>query len=120
MKVVRGASHDPVAPERFSGPAELEMLHLTGDDARPDIALVHHHEGAVSVWHSHPGGQNIFVVSGEARIGTEADGEVTLLPGSLAVTPADERHWHGAASGHDATLLAMTWGTTKWETDGPQ
>jgi quercetin dioxygenase-like cupin family protein len=119
MKIVHGASHDPVAAERFTGSAELEMLHLTGDDNRPDIALVHHHEGAVSVWHTHPGGQNIFVVSGHARIGTDADGEVALEPGALVVTPADERHWHGAADGHDATLLAMTWGATAWSTDRP-
>ena len=34
--------------------------------------------------------------------------------------PAGERHWHGAAPGNDSTLLAVTWGTTQWETVAPE
>lgn len=105
---------------RFTGTVELEMLNATPTDDQPDTALVHFRDGAVTFWHSHPGGQQLFVVSGDARIGTEADGEVALRVGSLVVCPADERHWHGAARGADTTLLAITWGTTAWETLAPE
>jgi quercetin dioxygenase-like cupin family protein len=91
---------------------------ITGVDG-PDTALVHFHDGAVTFWHSHPGGQQLFVVSGSARVGTRDDGEVALAQGTLVVCPADEPHWHGAAAGADTTLLAITWGTTAWTDEAP-
>ena len=80
---------------------------------------MHFEDGAVTFWHSHPGGQQLYVVSGDARVGTEADGEVPLATGTLVVCPADEPHWHGAMPGCDTTLLAITWGTTRWTDRAP-
>jgi quercetin dioxygenase-like cupin family protein len=104
---------------RFTGTVELEMLHATPTEEEADIALVHFHDGAVTRWHRHPGGQQLFVHTGHGRVGTEADGEVALEPGALVVTPPGERHWHGAAAGADADVLAITWGTTVWEDAAP-
>ena len=47
------------------------------------------------------------------------DGETELEPGDYVDAPADERHYHGAAAGHDCTFLAITWGTTDWENLAP-
>lgn len=119
MKVISGGDRSAVYGGRFTGAVELEMLNATppeidaGVDG-PDTALVHFHDGAVTFWHSHPGGQQLFVVSGSARVGTEADGETPLATGTLVVCPRDEAHWHGAMPGCDTTLLAITWGTTQW------
>ena len=120
MKVVREGSAAPAAAERFTGRVELEMLHeaAPGED-RPDVAHVHFHDGAVTNWHVHPGGQHLYVASGSARVGTEVDGEVELAVGDLVVSPPGERHWHGAGPGADATILAVTWGTTRWEDEAP-
>jgi quercetin dioxygenase-like cupin family protein len=124
VKVVPDGERTPypagAAGSRFTGAVELEMLHATPIDEQPDIALVHFHDGAVTRWHVHPGGQHLFVHEGSARVGTEADGEVPLEPGALVVTPPGERHWHGAAAGRDAAVLAITWGTTQWEDEAPQ
>ena len=120
MKVVREGDKSVSYGGRFTGTVELEMLHATLTDEEPDSALVHFKDGAVTFWHRHPGGQQLYVVNGEARVGTVADGEVRLPQGSLVVCPPDERHWHGAALGNDSTLLAITWGTTQWETEAPQ
>lgn len=119
MRVVEGGDRSVSYGGRFTGTVELEMLNATPSDVHsnvdgPDTALVHFHDGAVSFWHSHPGGQQLFVVDGDARIGTEADGQVQLSRGVLVVCPADELHWHGAMPGCDTTLLAITWGTTVW------
>ena len=119
MKLVRGGDRSDTYGGRFTGAVELEMLHEAEDDTEPDLAHVHFHDGAVSNWHQHPGGQRLFVSSGVALVGTEADGAVELHPGDLVVSPPDERHWHGAAPGHDASVLAITWGTTQWEDLGP-
>lgn len=120
MKIVSGGDKSEVYGGRFTGSVELEMLHATPTDAEPDTAFVHFKNGAVTYWHKHPGGQQLFVVRGNARVGTEADGEVALAPGTLVVCPANERHWHGAAKGNDSTLLAVTWGTTQWEAVAPE
>lgn len=120
MRVVNGGDKSEVYGGRFTGSVELEMLNATPTDAEPDTAFVHFKDGAVTYWHSHPGGQQLFVVRGNARVGTEVDGEVALVPGALVVCPANERHWHGAAKGSDTTLLAVTWGTTQWESVAPE
>lgn len=120
MKVVREGDKSVSYGGRFTGTVELEMLNATPTDAEPDTALVHFRNGAVTFWHLHPGGQQLFVVHGEARVGTEADGEVRIAQGTLVVCPPNERHWHGAAPGNDATLLAVTWGTTQWESTAPE
>jgi quercetin dioxygenase-like cupin family protein len=120
VRVVPNGDRTSVYGGRFTGKVELEMLNATPTDDEPDTALVHFFDGAVTFWHSHPGGQQLFVVSGEARVGTEADGEVRLAQGSLVVCPMNERHWHGAAPSSDTTLLAVTWGTTNWETLSPE
>jgi quercetin dioxygenase-like cupin family protein len=119
MEVVTGGTRDSSYGARFTGPVELEMLHATPTDDRPDTALVHFSAGAVTNWHHHPGGQLLFVVSGAGRVGTRADDQVELAPGTLVVAPPNEEHWHGAARGHDCTLLAVTWGTTCWHDDPP-
>ncbi len=120
MRVIANGETTVSYGGRFTGMVTLEMLNATPTDDEPDTALVHFHDGAVSFWHMHPGGQQLFVVSGQARVATLADGEVLLASGTLVVCPPNERHWHGAASASDATLLAVTWGTTQWETVAPE
>ena len=87
MIVVTGGDRDSSYGGLFTGHVELEMLHAASNDQEPDTALVHFHSGAVTNWHHHPGGQLLFVVSGEARVGTSADGAVTINPGHLVVAP---------------------------------
>lgn len=120
MKIVREGDRSQTYGGRFTGAVELEMLHESEGDGDPDLAHVHFRDGAVTYWHSHPGGQRLFISSGVARVGTEADGSVELHPGDVVVCPVDERHWHGAAPGHDASMLAITWGTTRWEDQVPE
>lgn len=120
MKVIPHGMRSTGYGGRFTGSVELEMLHAAEAEGEPDTALVHFSAGAASHWHAHPGGQLLFAVSGRARVGSDAGGSVELTPGTLVVTPPDERHWHGAASGADATLLAVTWGATAWEDDAPE
>ena len=119
MRVVAGGDRSQQYGGRFTGRAEIEMLAAATANGDPDTALVRFFDGAVSFWHRHPGGQQLFVHAGTARVGTEVDGEVTLQQGSLVVCPPNERHWHGAAAGRDTTLLALTWGVTQWEDVAP-
>ena len=119
MRVVTGGDRIPTPEGPFTGPVELELLNATSAEVDPDTALGHFHDGAVTNWHHHPGGQLLFIVSGRGRVGTEQDGRVELEPGTLVVAPPDEAHWHGAAPGSDCTMLAVTWGVTCWHDEAP-
>ena len=119
MKVITSGDRSSTYGGSFTGQVELEMLNATPTDDEPDTAFGHFHDGAVTNWHHHPGGQLLFVVSGRGRVGTEVDGSLNLEPGSLVVAPPDEAHWHGAAPGTDCTMLAVTWGTTCWHDEAP-
>ena len=119
MQVVASGDRSSVYGGLFTGHVELEMLHATPTDDEPDTAHVHFGDGAITNWHSHPGGQLIYVAAGRGRVGTDADGAVALEPGTLVVAPPNERHWHGAAPGEDCTLLCVTWGTTCWSDEVP-
>jgi quercetin dioxygenase-like cupin family protein len=119
MDVIAKGDTSTVYGGRFSGPVELEMLRLAPDAETPDVAVVRFAAGAVSTWHTHPGGQLLYVLEGRARVGTEPDGTVELAPGTLVVSPPGERHWHGAAAGEAAAILSFAWGTTDWEELAP-
>ena len=103
---------------RFTGRVELEMLAPAESDDRPDVARVHFFAGAVSNWHRHPGGQQLLLLAGRGRFGVPGE-ERELTPGDLLVTPAGERHFHGAAAGADCVWLTITWGVTEWEDIAP-
>jgi quercetin dioxygenase-like cupin family protein len=72
--------------------------------------------GARSDWHSHPGGQLLYVVSGSGLVRT-ADGEtVRIAPGEVVYAPPGERHWHGAGADAPMMHLSITsGGATVWE-----
>ncbi|WP_372442079.1 cupin domain-containing protein [Nocardioides limicola] len=103
---------------RFTGEVQLEMLDDAAEAAHPDIARVSFGGDAVTYWHSHPGGQRLLVLDGRAVVGTE-ESESTLGPGDFVVTPPGERHYHGAADSQGCQMLAITWGTTDWESSAP-
>ena len=103
---------------RFTGRVELEMLAPAEADDRPDVARVHFFAGAVSNWHRHPGGQQLLLLEGRGRFGLLGE-EHELTPGDHLVTPAGERHFHGAAAGTDCVWLTITWGVTEWEDLAP-
>lgn len=118
MRIVSGGNEAELYGGRFTGAVRLEMLDEAPDASAPDVARVSFDDGACTFWHSHPGGQKLLVLSGRGRVGME-DGETELAPGDYVDAPADERHYHGAAAGHDAVFLAITWGTTAWEDLAP-
>lgn len=120
MDVVTEGNKDYVYSGRFTGTVQLEMVFEAADASAPDIAQVHSHDGAVTKWHSHPGGQYLYLVSGTGRAGDNEHDYRSLEPGTMIKTPANESHWHGAEDGADATWLAITFGVTNWSDDVPE
>ena len=71
--------------------------------------------GARSDWHSHPGGQVLYVVSGIARSAEEGGEVMTAGPGDSIHTAPGVTHWHGAAPHAPMVHLSITHGgATEW------
>jgi quercetin dioxygenase-like cupin family protein len=119
MRIVQQGERSETYGGRFTGRVELEMLEAAEAGDRPDVARVHFSAGAVSNWHSHPGGQHLYLLEGRGRVGMP-DGEHELAPGDFVAAPAGETHYHGAVRGYDCVWLAITWGVTDWEDRAPE
>ena len=115
MKIIDGGDMAVLRRERYSGAVSMETLRLAANPADADILRVTYDAGTVTNWHSHPGGQFLYVLSKTASIGNEEVDELELDEGSLVVVPPGERHWHGSLGGSPATFLVLTWGVTHWE-----
>ena len=106
MDVIAHGDTSTVYGGRFCGPVELEMLRLAPDGSIPDVAVVRFAAGSVSTWHTHPGGQLLYVLEGRARVGTEADGTVELGAGTLVVV-ASRRAALARRGGHRGRRRAL-------------
>jgi quercetin dioxygenase-like cupin family protein len=98
----------------FTGRADLTTVAvLNVPPAR--VSSVSFSDGAVTHWHSHEGGQVIYVVSGTGRY-CERDGtETELLAGQHVITAPGVEHYHGAAVESDLHHIAISSGKTTWK-----
>ena len=119
MDIITSGSVDSKYGGYFTGAVQLEMLRPGAADGEPDTARVSFADGALTNWHVHPGGQQILLLSGRGRAGTDGGDRSDVEPGTLVWFAPGERHWHGAAAGTDCVWLANTWGVTAWENAAP-
>lgn len=70
--------------------------------------------GARTNWHSHPGGQVLYILEGHARMAARDGRPVSLDPGDLVTALPGEEHWHGAGPDGPMTHLAIQFGDTAW------
>ena len=78
-----------------------------GEGARLSSALVTFSPGARTMWHTHPVGQTLYVVSGLGWVQVKGEPALPIRPGDVVVIPPGENHWHGAEAGHTLLHLAM-------------
>lgn len=115
MKITRLAdtTPEPMAPDNFEG-APTRRDYGTLDAPEGSALLVRFPAGARTHWHSHPGGQVLYVTDGTGRVGTR-DGHVEqVASGDLVHAPPGEEHWHGAAEDGPVEHLALSFGDTAW------
>jgi quercetin dioxygenase-like cupin family protein len=70
--------------------------------------LVTFEPGARSVWHTHPVGQRLVVVSGVGLTQEWGKPVQEIRPGDAIWCPPGIKHWHGAAPTTAMTHLAVT------------
>jgi quercetin dioxygenase-like cupin family protein len=111
----------PFKPPTTKGPAET----FTGDvwidpitrglpPSQLNVAAVHFFPGARSAWHSHDGGQTLYVTEGRGLVQARGHQIVELNLGDVIFAPDREEHWHGATRDHFMTHLSSTEGSPRW------
>jgi quercetin dioxygenase-like cupin family protein len=105
---------NPSGNEHFTG--AVWNRRLRDSEAGITMIAVQFAPGARSDWHSHPGGQLLYVVSGAGLVQTEDGSTVRISAGDVVHAPPGERHWHGAAPDSPMMHLSLTTGgNAAWE-----
>ncbi len=113
-KATETQSWNPSPSEHFTG--EVRNSRISESEEGITLLAVQFAPGARTDWHSHPGGQLLYVVAGAGLVQTEDGTTVTISPGDVVEAPPGERHWHGAAPDSPMTHLSLTTGgDTRWE-----
>lgn len=100
--------------EWFTGEVWIDSVVEPSEDSPVSIAAVHFTPGARTAWHSHEGGQTLYVLEGVGRVQSRGEGVVELRPGDVHVTGSGEEHWHGATTDRLMTHLSITRGPATW------
>jgi quercetin dioxygenase-like cupin family protein len=126
-------------PDRFTGLAGFRVLHVadapseTADSAATspsrgaqtwnahagNVAIVRYEAGARSHWHSHSGGQLVYVVEGEGWVQARGEDARSVGRGDAVSFAPGEVHWHGAKPGAPMAHIAVTAGRPTWFEESP-
>jgi quercetin dioxygenase-like cupin family protein len=100
--------------ETFTGEVWIDPITRGLPPSQLNVAAVHFTPGARSAWHSHEGGQTLYVTEGRGLVQARGQKIVELRPGDVIFAPDGEEHWHGAAPDHFMTHLSITEGAPHW------
>ncbi len=98
----------------FTGDVWIDPIAQGEPPSHVSVGAVHFAPGARTAWHSHRGGQTLYVTEGEGRVQSRGAPIVTIRSGDIVRTPADEWHWHGAGPDRFMTHLSVTDGGADW------
>ena len=100
--------------EWFTGDVWIDAIVEPTEESTVNVAAVHFTPGARTAWHSHEGGQTLYVVEGVGRVQSRGEDVIEIRPGDVHQTRSGEEHWHGASRGHLMTHISITHGPATW------
>jgi len=95
------------SPKHFTGSVLVDTLFKADDPARTSGGRVTFEPGARTVWHTHPLGQTLIVISGIGRVQRWGDPIDEIRQGDVVWIPPGQKHWHGAAPNSAMTHIAI-------------
>jgi quercetin dioxygenase-like cupin family protein len=98
----------------FTGDVWIDSLVQPEGDSHLSVIAVHFTPGARTAWHSHEGGQTLYVTEGRGHVQCRGEPAVELRPGDVHRTPDGHEHWHGAARDHLMSHISITQGPATW------
>ena len=100
--------------EWFTGDVWIDSIVQAEGVSPLNVGHVHFPPGARTAWHSHAGGQTLYVTEGRGRVQTRGEAAVELRPGDVHQTPDGHEHWHGATKDHLMSHISITQGPPTW------
>ena len=100
--------------ETFTGDVWVDPITRGLPPSGLTVAAVRFSPGARSAWHSHRGGQTLYVTDGRGLVQVRGEEAVELRQGDVVFAPDGEEHWHGAAPDHFMVHLSITEGAPTW------
>jgi len=100
--------------EWFTGDVWVDAIVQPEGESTISVGAVHFTPGARSAWHSHDGGQTLYVTEGRGLVQSRGEDVVELRPGDVHVTAHQQEHWHGAGHDHFMTHISITRGPASW------
>jgi quercetin dioxygenase-like cupin family protein len=98
----------------FTGDVYIDPIVQPQGQSQLNIGAVHFTPGARTAWHSHDGGQTLYVTEGRGLVQSRGEDVVELWPGDVHYTPDAHEHWHGATHQHFMTHISITQGPATW------
>jgi quercetin dioxygenase-like cupin family protein len=104
----------PVDPAHFTGTAGMRTLLAAAQPLATSVAVVRFETGVRNYWHSHAGGQVIYVIEGDGWVQARRSEAQRIHVGDTVVTDPNEEHWHGAGRTGPFAHLVDNVGETRW------
>lgn len=96
-----------VPADYFTGTVRLDAQFKGSDPARVSGGTVTFEPGARTVWHAHPLGQTLIVVSGLGYVQNWNGPLQEIRPGDTVWIPPGVKHWHGATATTGMSHIAI-------------
>lgn len=94
--------------ENFTGATWVEMLTVDGENFDAMSYNVTFAPGSRTYWHSHPGGQILYCLSGKGCYQEKGKAVQHLNAGDVVEIKPDVIHWHGAAPDSEFVHLGIS------------
>jgi len=100
-----------ITNNNFAGTAYLQMMGATDTTLHVSYGNVTFEPKARTNWHSHPGGQLLFITEGKGFYHAKGEPARLLKKGDFVEIPRNVVHWHGAAPNSEFAHIAVSLNT---------
>lgn len=95
----------------FIGTVWLNMMGAKDTSLHTSYGNVTFEPGARTNWHSHPGGQILFITEGKGYYQVKGQTAQLVQKGDFVEIPPNIVHWHGAAPDNEFAHIAVSLNT---------
>jgi len=102
---------EKITNNNFAGTAYLHMMGAKDPTLHASFGNVTFEPKARTNWHSHPGGQILFITEGKGFYQAKGEPARLLCKGDVVEIPKNVVHWHGAAPDNEFAHIAVSLNT---------
>ena len=100
-----------LSSDNFSGTVWLHMMGANDNTLYARFGNVTFEPKARTNWHSHPGGQILFITEGQGYYQAKGQPARILRKGDVVEIPRNVEHWHGAGPDSEFAHIAISLNT---------